>query len=105
QPDENTLLFSLNRLRETHPSPNRTAALNQLKGLSIVDGEVIAKAMHHVWLAERAVEEETDKLLAPTRNGEAPLLAAQRRRSAAVSRKRTIEKNGDFKRNPANVPT
>jgi hypothetical protein len=51
-PDEDELLYSLNNLREEHPSFDREAALNQLKGLNIVSADVISSALSHMSLAE-----------------------------------------------------
>ena len=53
QPDENELLYSLNSLREEHPSFNREAALSQLEGLGVVSSDEISSALQHLtWTGE-----------------------------------------------------
>jgi hypothetical protein len=51
-PGESELLYALNDLREEHPSFNREAALNQLKGLNVVSADVISSALRRLSSSE-----------------------------------------------------
>jgi len=51
-PGERELLNELNQLRELHPSFDREAALNQLKGLNVLSTDVISSALHRLASSE-----------------------------------------------------
>jgi hypothetical protein len=61
QADEYALLSSLNSLHEDHPSFHKEAALNHLKGLKVVRGEVISSALHRISLGEGDEDDEEEE--------------------------------------------